>query len=187
MVQPTQIQLPGCLRGNMNPMSEWQNFYVILASAAAGLTGLQFVIMALIADMPLGASDLQAGEAFSTPTIVHFGAVAAVLAMPWSGAAAPSVLWGLAGVAGIAFTLNVARRMRAQSAYETLREDWFFRVAIPLIAYCVLAASAYAARLSLRAALFAVASVMLLLLFSGIHNAWDNVVYLVFVKKRDIG
>ena len=36
----------------------------------------------------------------------------------------------------------------------------------------------------LREALFGVAAAALLLLFVGIHNAWDAVTYHVFVKKR---
>ncbi|MGC1451610.1 MAG: hypothetical protein WA830_16385 [Candidatus Sulfotelmatobacter sp.] len=34
-------------------------------------------------------------------------------------------------------------------------------------------------------ALFGVAAAALLLLFIGIHNAWDAVTYHVFVKKRE--
>lgn len=37
----------------------------------------------------------------------------------------------------------------------------------------------------LREALFGVAAAVLLLLFIGIHNAWDAVTYHVFVKTRD--
>jgi hypothetical protein len=45
--------------------------------------------------------------------------------------------------------------------------------------------SAYAARSNIRFALFGVAAAALLLLFIGIHNAWDAVTYHVFVKTRD--
>ena len=31
-------------------LAQWQNFYVIAGSSAGALTGLQFVVMALIAD-----------------------------------------------------------------------------------------------------------------------------------------
>ena len=174
---------------DVNLMGEWQNFYVVVASAAAGLTGLQFVVMALIADIPLARNDLQAGEAFASPTIVHFGMVlllAAVLVMPWHGAQEASLIWGIIGLVGIVFTLVVARRMRGQKGYKPVFEDWLFRVLTPLTGYCLLAAAAGVARVSVRASLFVVAAVMLLLLFIGIHNAWDNVTYLVFVKKREL-
>ena len=47
------------------------------------------------------------------------------------------------------------------------------------------AISAFAARSHMREALFGVGAAALLLLFVGIHNAWDAVVYHVFVYKAD--
>jgi hypothetical protein len=75
--------------------------------------------------------------------------------------------------------------MRAQAAYRPQFEDWLFHVLLPFAAYLMLAASAYAARFRLCEALFGVGAAALLLLFSGIHNAWDAVTYHVFVKTRD--
>jgi hypothetical protein len=173
----------------MNPLAEWQNFYVIVGSAAGGLTGLQFVTMALIADMPLGAEESQAGDVFSTPSIVHFGTVlllAAVMVMPWHDVAGAAIIWGLAGLIGTAYTVITGRRLRGQQAYKPVVEDWFFRVVLPLGAYLSLAGSAYMSRFMVRTSLFGIAAGVLLLLFIGIHNAWDNVTYLVFVKKHDV-
>jgi hypothetical protein len=45
--------------------------------------------------------------------------------------------------------------------------------------------SAFAAPWRAREALFGVGAATLLLLFGGIHNAWDNIAYQVFVKMRD--
>jgi hypothetical protein len=56
---------------------------------------------------------------------------------------------------------------------------------LPFAAYLILAASAYTARFRLRETLFGVGAATLLLLFSGIHNAWDAVTYHVFVKAAD--
>ncbi len=105
----------------MHPLSPWQNFYVVVGSAAGALTGLQFVSMAVLADMPVGPDDVEASTAFSTPSIVHFGTVlllAAVLVMPWRGIAGPAIVWALAGLAGILYILAIARRMRRQQSYR---------------------------------------------------------------------
>ncbi len=59
----------------MTELSGWQNFYVIVGSSAGALIGLQFVLITLIANIPVGDGGEQAGHAFATPTIVHFGAV----------------------------------------------------------------------------------------------------------------
>ena len=173
----------------MNPMADWQNFYVILGAASGSLIGLQFVTMALIADMPMAAGEHEAGKAFSSPTIVHFSTVlllAAVLVMPWRGVNAVAIVCSLTGLAGVAYTLSAARQMRTQTGYTPVFEDWFFRVIVPCTGYGGLAAAYLVSRYWLWPALLMVAAMMLLLLFSGIHSAWDNVTYLVFDKKREL-
>ena len=47
-----------------------ENFYVIVASSAGALIGLQFVVITLIADRPITPGQAQAGDTFATPTIV---------------------------------------------------------------------------------------------------------------------
>jgi hypothetical protein len=64
-------------------------------------------------------------------------------------------------------------------------EDCLFHILLPFAAYAALTVSACAAHSHTRPALFLVAVAALLLLFVGIHNAWDIVTYHVFVKKRD--
>ena len=77
------------------------------------------------------------------------------------------------------------RRMRKQAAYEPEFEDWLFHVVLPLAAYAILALSSFAAPSHTREALFGVGGAALLLLFTGIHNAWDSVAYHVLVTKAD--
>ncbi len=172
----------------MTSLAEWGNFYVIVGSSAGALIGLQFVVITLIADMPIARGDAQAGGAFTTPSVVHFGVVlllSAIVSAPWSGIATVAILWGAMGLCGIVYTLLVARRLRVQTTYKPVFEDWLFHVLLPLAAYAALVASACAAHSHARPALFLVAAAALLLLFIGIHNAWDTVTYHVFVRKRD--
>ncbi|MBZ5581271.1 MAG: hypothetical protein LAQ30_03535 [Acidobacteriia bacterium] len=172
----------------MTALGGWQNFYVIVGSSAGALIGLQFVVLSLIANRPLARTDADAGGAFATPTIVHFGAVlglSGILSVPWDGAGAAAVLWGLVGLSGVVYGVIVTRRLRVQRAYQPEFEDWLFHVLLPFAAYLMLALSAYAARSHLREALFAVGAAALLLLFTGIHNAWDAVTYHVFVKRSE--
>ena len=60
-----------------------------------------------------------------------------------------------------------------------------FHVLLPLVAYMVIALSALTASLETREALFGVGSAALLLLFIGIHNAWDSVTYHVFANTPE--
>jgi len=171
----------------MPELTEWESFYVIVGSAAGALIGLMFVVMALIAERPpLRAAE--AGAAFATPTIVHFSAallLSAVLRAPWQAITPGAVLWGLGGLSGVAYALIVARRMRVQTAHQPDVEDWLFHALLPLAAYTMLALSAFAAPSHTREALFGVGAAALLLLFIGIHNAWDAVAYHVLVNSPD--
>jgi hypothetical protein len=84
----------------MTALSEWENFYVIVGSSAGALIGLQFVVITLIAAMPIGRGTAQAGAAFSTPNVVHFGAVlllAGILSAPWHEIAGAEILWCVLG------------------------------------------------------------------------------------------
>ncbi|MBZ5554643.1 MAG: hypothetical protein LAO21_18145 [Acidobacteriia bacterium] len=171
----------------MPALTGWENFYVIVGSSAGALIGLQFVVITLIADRPIVRDVERASSAFATPTIVHFAAVlllSTVLSAPWHGIAATAIFWGVLGLVGIAYVLIVARRMRVQTAYMPQFEDRLFHVLLPLAAYATLAGSAYATRLNVGGALFGVGAAALLLLFTGIHNAWDAVTYHVFVNKQ---
>jgi hypothetical protein len=171
----------------MTALQGWENFYVIVGSSAGALIGLQFVVMTLISDVPIVGNAAQAGGAFGTPNVVHFGAVlllSAVVSAPWQGIGIVAVLWGLMGLSGMVYAVIVARRMRSQTAYRAVLEDWLFHLLLPLGAYASLAGSACAAHTNARPALFVVGAAALLLLFIGIHNAWDTVMYHVFVRKR---
>jgi len=171
----------------MSPLNGWANFYVIAGSSAGALIGLQFVVMTLIAGRSVARGEAQAGDAFSTPSVVHFGVVlllSVIINAPWDGIGAVAVLWGLVSIIGIGYVTVVGRRMRAQTVYKPVFEDWLFHVLLPLAAYAILAGSAFAARSRARPAMFLVGAAALLLLFIGIHNAWDTVTHLVFVEKQ---
>ncbi|HTL22036.1 MAG TPA: hypothetical protein VL220_15065 [Steroidobacteraceae bacterium] len=171
----------------MSELSEWDSFYVIVGSAAGALVGLQFVVMTLIAERPPVRSP-EAGSAFATPTVLHFSSVlllSAVLRAPWRDISPVATLWGLLGLAGTTYSVLVAWRVRRQTVYRPVLEDWSFHVLLPLVAYATLALTALAAPLHVRGALFGVGAAALLLLFIGIHNAWDTVSYYVFVQRKD--
>jgi hypothetical protein len=167
----------------MHELAEWDSFYVIVGSAAGALIGLQFVVMTLIAQNP-SMRVAVAGAAFGTPTIIHFGAVlllSALLRAPWSAVQPIAALWGLTGAGGLLYAVIVAQRMRRQDVYQPEFEDWLFHLALPVAAYAVLLIAALAALVHAHQALFAVGAAALLLLFIGIHNAWDGIVYQVYV------
>jgi len=118
----------------MAELAEWESFYVIVGSAAGALIGLQFVVMTLLAESP-PQRVAEAGPAFATPTIVHFSTallLSCLLRVPWHGVAIFAVLWGVVGLAGLAYAVVVARRVRGQSVYRPDWENSLFHLALPL-------------------------------------------------------
>jgi hypothetical protein len=171
----------------MAELAGWDSFYVIVGSAAGALIGLQFVVMTLVAQSRSTPAP-EAGAAFATPTVIHFGSallLSALSRVPWNSIASASAVWGVIGLSGLAYTVVVARRMRSQTVYQPEFEDWLFHAILPLGAYATLAVSASAAPSQTRDALFGVGAAALVLLFVGIHNAWDAVSYHVFAYKPD--
>lgn len=170
----------------MTELNHWDSFLVIVGSAAGALIGLQFVVMTLLAERPPVRAG-EAADAFATPTIVHFSAsllLSALLRAPWHKLGALIALAAVVGLLGSAYTLNVARRMRSQRVYRPVLEDWVFHAGLPLVGYAGLAAASVFLSTNLEDALFAVAGSVLVLLFTGIHNAWDAVAYHVLVQMN---
>jgi hypothetical protein len=171
----------------MTAIEGWDNFYVIVGSSAGALIGLQFVVITLIADSPLVRADKENGGTFATPTVVHFGMVlllSALISAPWSGLGAIATIWFLLGLVGFVYAVIVALRLRVQKVYQLVLEDHLFHALLPVVAYAALMIAGGWAFFQPRPALYLVAAAALLLLFIGIHNAWDAVTYHVFVLKR---
>lgn len=169
-------------------LADWDSFYVMAGSAAGALIGLQFVVLTLLDQKPLHKSGAQAGAAFLTPTIVHFGVtllISALLLAPWQSTGIPEAFLSVIGFCGVVYTGSIVLRMRRQEAYTPGPEDWLFHVVLPLAAYALLASSFIAELSCPRETWFGIGAAALLLLFIGIHNAWDNVAYTVFMHTRE--
>jgi hypothetical protein len=164
------------------PFPAWETFYVIIGSSAGALTGLMFVVIALVADVRSSARQI---DAFGTPTVVHFGAVlmlSAILSAPWPATSGMRLALGACGASGVVYMLVVLRRARGQSDYEPVFEDWLFHTALPLAAYAGILVAASGLPELQTPLLFVIGAAAVLLLFVGIHNAWDTVTYIVVAR-----
>src|SRR5438105_834012 len=118
-------------------LASWESFYVIVGSSGAALTGLQFVVITLIAEMetPGGSHEI---ATFGTPTILHFGAVllvSAMLSAPWPTLFGAAASVGTLGFAGTVYAIITWIRARRATNYNPVLEDWIWHVVFPLIAY----------------------------------------------------
>jgi len=177
------------LQGSGLPLlSDWQNFYMIMGTAAATLTGLMFVVTTLIAGIDAHLSTLNAAvSAFNTPTVVHFGTVlllAGILSAPWQMFSSLSLLLGLLGLGMVFYSIIVLWRMWRVPHYQSTLEDWSWYMAFPLIANTLLIVAAFVLPKNPSSALYLVGSAMMLLLLVGIRNAWDMVTFLAVERAH---
>ena len=171
---------------SLAPLAAWESFYIIVGSSGAALTGLQFVVIALIAESRR-LRTIREVDAFGTPTVVHFCAVllmSAIVSAPWRALSSVALVLGVCGAAGVAYTLIVIRRARRQRGYVPVLEDWLFHAVFPLVSSAVLLIGAAVLPRDPGAALFGIGGASLLLLFVGIHNAWDTVTYVALESAQ---
>jgi hypothetical protein len=170
----------------MHALHEWETFYVIVGSAAAALTGLQFVVIALSAGANT-VGGVEAVEAFGTPTIVHFCSVltiAAVVCVPGHSPTSFGFCLATMGALGVVYGVMTAIRARRQSGYAPVLEDWLWHAGFPIAAYGAAFVTGALAWRHITGALYCVAGIALALLFIGIHNAWDAAVF-ISTQKSD--
>jgi hypothetical protein len=158
-------------------LAAWSDFYVIVGSAAAALTGLQFVVIALVNEMRQPASE-QTISAFSSPTVVHFASGAPYFRDRYGAVASHLVrepdrrhlrhgqlhLWP----GGPASRAKADTVQAGDGRLDLARVSSVGRLCI------VDGVGGVACRSPDRGAV-GVGAAVLLMVFIGIHNAWDTV------------
>ena len=172
-------------------LAGWSNFYLVTASAAAALTGLQFIVQTLMTPESFrrfSGGDPESGiAAFATPTVVHFSVammVSAILCAPWPGYAGLQATIGAIMAGALVYQAIVFRRTRRQKVYATTAYDWVWYVSFPAVAYAFILAAAVAGPFAAPWPPFLCAAGVLVLLGVGIHNSWDSVTYMTIVSLR---
>jgi hypothetical protein len=164
------------------PFPAWETFYVIVGSSAGALTGLMFVVIALVADYRSSERQL---AAFGTPTVVHFSAVlllSVIVCAPWPTLLGVRIALAACGAVCLVYMFVVLRRARSQDGYTMVIEDWIFHFLLPGAAYAGIAIAAAALTSHRTPLLFVIGGADVLLLAVGIHNAWDTVTYIVVAR-----
>ena len=169
------------------PLSAWQNFYVIIGSSGAALIGIQFVVIALIANVRRRTT-AETISAFGTPTVTHLISalvISTVMSAPWPSLFPMSVALSTYSFAGLLYGAIVIHRARRQKDYKPVAEDWLWHAFLPFAIYLALALAALSLRTTTQVAMFAIGAAALGLLIIGIHNAWDSVTYMVVALSKD--
>jgi len=160
----------------------WESFYVIVGSSAGALTGLQFVVLTLIAEGGRLRGTAATLSAFASPNVVHFCTallVSAILSAPWHGMSTPGAAVALTGAGGLLYAVTVLRRTLRQQDYKPVLEDWVWHAALPILAYGALSYAGVQLAEAYESGQYIIGGATLLLVFIGIHNAWDTVIYVM--------
>jgi hypothetical protein len=168
----------------MHILAAWANFYVIIGSSAAALTGLVFVVITLTSRANTSGEGV---AIFSTPTVVYFCValfIAAALTAPWPSLGIPATLIAIVGVLGLVYAIGVMRRTRRLTTYTPDLEDRVWYVAMPLLVYLAVVVGAVLLLTAERAGLYTIAATALGLIFMGIRNAWDVVTYVAIIDPQ---
>jgi hypothetical protein len=164
----------------------WGEYYVILGAAAGALVGLMFVVIALRSE---GATtnSVDRFEAFATPTLVAFSTVlvlSALLTVPEHSELSMSVALLISGAAGIVYTVYNTRQVQRENGY-TYMSDWFWRHIAPGLDYVALIVAGILVWTDAAAAMYVVGAAASVMLFIGIHNAWDTAVWIAADHSED--
>lgn len=181
MAEPTSESLPTLLR-------EWESFYLLIGTAGATLSGLLFVAVSL-APRLVTPQTVALQRHFTDPPLLAFAlslGLACLMLIPTLSAPLLAALLLLCGLLALGGALRTAAQLRRSGRAETFRpSDLLWRVAASILSSLLLlgaGGAAWSGALPLTLGLLAVSS--LLLLFSGLRNAWDLMLWLVLHAKE---
>jgi hypothetical protein len=165
----------------------WDNFYLMLGSAAAGLIGLLFVVVTLTAgfDRPQNS---RGSSLYLTPTALNFAlvlSISAVAVAPPLPAIETSVVVGLIAIGGLAGAgrsmLGIPTPPPGQDKPHW-SDVWMYG-ATPALIYVSLLASAVAVWAGADWAAHVMAGLLLVLLLVSIRNAWDLMTFIAPMRR----
>jgi len=157
-------------------LEPWRDFYVMIGTASGALIGASFIVVTLSANLRDRAIGIRG---FISPTAGHLGTVligSAILAIPDISGLAVAILLGLGGLAGTIYCCLVSRRIWAM---KLLPEDRFWYALMPLAAYVIMLAAAVMIVLKIDSPLYVLAASLILMLITGMRNAWDMASFMI--------
>lgn len=155
----------------------WDNFFVMIGSAAGGLIGLLFIVVTLTAGTDR-ARVARGQQLYMTPIALSFACVLTISGIaiaprvPTIAAAALIGATALVGFVNNWVALLGIRNPPASGEPPHWSDLWMYGVA-PTVLYLALIASSLTVAFAVPGATDAVAVLVMALLLVGIRNAWD--------------
>jgi hypothetical protein len=160
----------------------WDNYFLMLGSAGAGLIGLLFVVVTLTANVERSRA-MRASAIYLTPTMVHFAVVLTSSAVAQAPRISPRLAAIILAVGALVGLCNAVRTWMGISAFAKSGDPphwsdiWTYSGA-PGVIYIALAADAVAVWMQAPFAVGALAALLMILLLVAIRNAWDLITWM---------
>jgi hypothetical protein len=168
--------------------AQWQNFYLLVGTAAATLVGLMFVAITFGANLVTKETS-NTVRSFIDPTFTHFVQVlltACLIAIPVMGAwLLGSVLLLMSALRSLALVKVFRDMLAAHRRHNDLElSDWATGIVIPLLCYLVVAAAGLAFLTDRALAFHALAIATVSILLTGIFSAWELILWIALARTR---
>lgn len=160
-------------------LAAWRDYYAFAGAAAATLMGLMFVVVSLGQRTLATEEGSRATRGFFTPIIVFFATIIVVtmlMLVPHPSAIELGVLLAVVGAGGLIYMVASGAHSMWRSG-ELGVDDLIWYVLVPYLCYAAIAVAGVALWRATGVAFVVAGVAMLLLLITGIRNAWDLVVY----------
>ena len=162
----------------------WQNFYLLVGTAAATLIGLMFVAVSFGAGL-VGARATATARAFLDPPFTHFVTVLFLACLMVSPAMSPWLLGGAVLAVTVMRTFALVRVRRAlREAHRRFNDlelsDWLMGLMVPALCYVALIVTGAGFLTGHAAAFRGLALVILAILMLGVFGAWELMLWLAF-------
>jgi len=160
-------------------LETWHEFYLLIGTAGVTLTGLLFVVVSL-GPRVVANHHATGVRAFISPNAVFFTTtlvVSAVLLVPDLGAMTIGALLCLGAVGSLVYLAYTKAHQRWRHGNLPFL-DWIWFVGLPIAGYVLLLLSGAGFLLRADLSMHGVAMALILLLVTGIRNAWDLVIWI---------
>ena len=161
---------------------DWHDFYLLVGTASATLVGLMFVAASIGASI-FNADKQSAMSAFIGATVVHFSSVlfiSILVAIPAHTFATLGGLVAAGGLAGLIYSGRIWVQIFIRRAFATIDvADRLFYGVIPVLGYLLVTFAGVTLLMRSPLSPEALAVAVIVLLFAGIHNAWDMMSWMV--------
>lgn len=157
-------------------LDRWHDFHMLIGGAAATLMGLTFVAVSLAPEVIAGRAST-AIRSFITPIVAIFATVlivSVVLIIPALTPAVVGALFAVVGACGLIYIVSLDIHGQWKT-WELGIDDWIWYLALPVLCYGAILASAFGIWTAAIWSQYAAAGALVIMLVVGIRNAWDIV------------